>query len=110
MRRPWAPAACRILIKSIGLIRFITKKKSGSQIALKAALQGGDYLLSRFRSTIGVIRFNFSVRNGKRWSPYAVFTLVSSLTPGAPSGMSCPAGLCRRAVGSEKVTAGSGGR
>ena len=24
--------------------------------------------------TIGVIRFNFSVRNGKRWSPYALIT------------------------------------
>ena len=42
--------------------------------------QGGDYLLSRFRSTIGVMRFNFSVRNGKRWSPHAVFTLVSSFS------------------------------
>ena len=38
--------------------------------------EGGDYLLFRFRSTIGVIRFNFSVRNGKRWSPYAVITLM----------------------------------
>ncbi len=40
-------------------------------------LQGGGYLLSRFRSTIGVTRFNFSVRNGKRWSPRAVFALMS---------------------------------
>ena len=39
-------------------------------------LEGGDYLLSRFRSTIGVARFNFSVRNGKRWSPCAVITLI----------------------------------
>ena len=39
---------------------------------------GGGYLLSHFRSTIGVARFNFSVRNGKRWSPCAVATLVSS--------------------------------
>ena len=38
--------------------------------------EGGDYLLFRFRSTIGVIRFNFSVRNGKRWNPYAVITLI----------------------------------
>ena len=37
----------------------------------------GDYLLFRFRSTIGVMRFNFSVRDGKRWSPHAIFTLVS---------------------------------
>ncbi len=28
-----------------------------------------------------MIRFNFSVRNGKRWSPYAVITLVSSVPP-----------------------------
>ena len=40
-------------------------------------LEGGDYLLFRFRSTIGVMRFNFSVRDGKRWSPHAIFTLVS---------------------------------
>ncbi len=39
---------------------------------------GGGYLLSHFRSTIGVVRFNFSVRNGKRWNPHAIATLVSS--------------------------------
>ncbi len=39
-------------------------------------LIGGGYLLSHFRSTIGVVRFNFSVRNGKRWNPHAVATLV----------------------------------
>ena len=38
---------------------------------------GGDYLLSHFRSTIGVVRLNFSVRNGKRWDPHAIITLVS---------------------------------
>ena len=48
------------------------KKKRKPELPL---LKGGDYLLFRFRSTIGVIRFNFSVRNGKRWSPYAVITL-----------------------------------
>ena len=41
-------------------------------------LIGGGYLLSHFRSTIGVVRFNFSVRNGKRWNPHAVATLVFS--------------------------------
>ena len=41
---------------------------------LSGLLQGGDYLLSRFRSTIGVTRFNFSVRNGKRWNPHAFIT------------------------------------
>ena len=38
---------------------------------------GGGYLLFHFRSIIGVVRFNFSVRNGKRWSPHAMATLVS---------------------------------
>ena len=38
--------------------------------------EGGGYLLSHFRSTIGVAGFNFSVRNGKRWSPRAMATLV----------------------------------
>ena len=37
---------------------------------------GGDYLLSHFRSTIGVVRLNFSVRNGKRWDPHAMTTLL----------------------------------
>ena len=40
--------------------------------------EGGGYLLFRFRSTIGVAGFNFSVRNGKRWSPRAITTLVLS--------------------------------
>ena len=38
--------------------------------------RGGGYLLSHFRCTIGVVRFNFSVRNGKRWIPHAIATLV----------------------------------
>ena len=38
---------------------------------------GGGYLLSHFRSTIGVVRLNFSVRNGKRWNPHAITTLFS---------------------------------
>ena len=37
---------------------------------------GGGYLLSHFRSTIGVVRLNFSVRNGNRWDPHAITTLV----------------------------------
>ena len=41
-------------------------------VTMEAACQkGGGYLLSRFRSIIGVVRFNFSVRNGKRWNPHA---------------------------------------
>ena len=42
---------------------------------------GGGYLLSHFRSTIGVVRLNFSVRNGKRWNPHAITTFVSFQTP-----------------------------
>ena len=38
------------------------------------SLLGGGYLLSHFRSTIGVVRLNFSVRNGKRWDPHAITT------------------------------------
>ena len=46
-----------------------------------SALLGGGDLLSHFRSTIGAVRFNFSVRNGKRWSPHAITTLVLSSPP-----------------------------
>ena len=49
---------------------------------------GGGDLLSRFRSIIGAPGFNFSVRNGKRWSPRAVaalmpFAVVSVYVAGA---------------------------
>ena len=45
----------------------------------------GGYLLSRFRSIIDVARFNFSVRDGKRWSPRAMAALIrwEQLTPEA---------------------------
>ena len=52
-------------------------------------VEGGGYLLSHFRSTIGVAGFNFSVRNGKRWSPRAMATLVFFLCPGTG---------CRRSI------------
>ena len=42
---------------------------------LSGARGGGGDLLSRFRSIIGARGFNFSVRNGKRWSPPAVAAL-----------------------------------
>ena len=44
-------------------------------------LLGGGYLLSHFRSTIGVVRLNFSVRNGKRWDPHAMTTLSLPFSP-----------------------------
>ena len=53
------------------------KKRAPGDFSSGARI-GGGYLLSHFRSTIGVDRFNFSVRNGKRWSPVAVATLVRS--------------------------------
>ena len=46
----------------------------------------GGYLLSRFRSIIDEVRFNFSVRNGKRWSPHAMATLIRLLRADAGSG------------------------
>ena len=42
----------------------------------RPAPTGGGYLLSRFRSTIGVVRLNFSVRDGKRWDPDAIAASV----------------------------------
>ena len=53
-------------------------KKRAGQLAVVRLLGGSD-LLSHFRSTIGAVRFNFSVRNGKRWNPHAITTLVSFL-------------------------------
>ena len=48
---------------------------------MSGGLKGGGYLLFHFRSIIGVARFNFSVRNGKRWSPCAIATLVRLHSP-----------------------------
>ena len=45
-------------------------------VSVSNRCEGGGYLLSHFRSTIGVAGFNFSVRDGKRWSPRAMATLV----------------------------------
>ena len=50
------------------------KKSPGSESS--RGFRGGGYLLFHFRSIIGVAGFNFSVRNGKRWSPRAMATLV----------------------------------
>ena len=50
------------------------KKKPGLSTRL---LEGGDDLLSRFRSTIGAMKLNFSVRDGKRWILHAIITLMS---------------------------------
>ena len=50
------------------------KKNEGAAVLPVTPLLGGGYLLSHFRSTIGVVRLNFSVRNGKRWDPHAITT------------------------------------
>ena len=52
----------------------IKKVRPDSCAGVRADGRGG-YLLSHFRSIIDVVRFNFSVRNGKRWSPHAMATL-----------------------------------
>ena len=54
------------------------KIRAGSRLRIGSWGLRGGYLLSHFRSIIDVVRFNFSVRNGKRWSPHAITTLVSS--------------------------------
>ena len=48
--------------------------KKGPAASLLQDLQDGDYLLSHLRSTIGVTKLNFSVRNGKRWNLRAIVT------------------------------------
>ena len=52
----------------------ITKPR---QLVLSRLLLSGGCLLSHLRSTIGVTGLNFSVRNGKRWIPGAITTLIS---------------------------------
>ena len=65
---------------------------------------GGGYLLSHFRSTIGVAGFNFSVRNGKRWSPRAIATLVSYR-----GGVSGGTGRCKVKKSVDILPQGGGG-
>ncbi len=55
-----------------------TKKEARDRWTAAGLSQSGDYLLSHFRSIIGVARLNFSVRNGKRWNPRAIITLMLS--------------------------------
>ena len=72
----------------------VAAKKGGSPSGGRCApgtgsrIGGGGDLLSRFRSIIGAPGFNFSVRDGKRWSPRAVaalmpFAVVSVCVAGA---------------------------
>ena len=57
---------------------MVIKRIRPAAMCSRPDCEGGGYLLSHFRSTIGVAGFNFSVRNGKRWSPRAMATLVFS--------------------------------
>ena len=50
------------------------KESPAALVMLQGFYQDGDYLLSHLRSTIGVTKLNFSVRNGKRWNLRAIVT------------------------------------
>ena len=66
-----------VWIRSISLLgRGANGYKKSPEGCWPSGRIGGGYLLFHFRSIIGVARFNFSVRNGKRWSPCAIATLV----------------------------------
>ena len=52
------------------------KKHRPEKVSSQGDLSGGC-LLSHLRSTIGVTGLNFSVRDGKRWIPGAITTLIS---------------------------------
>ena len=45
------------------------------------SLLGGGYLRLPMSPAIGVVRLNFSVRNGKRWDPHAITTLSFTFQP-----------------------------
>ena len=66
-----SPAGCRGQAGLAG-----AKKKGPPAACAVGGPEGGGYLLSRFRSTIGAAGFNFSVRDGKRWGPRAMAALV----------------------------------
>ncbi len=67
-----SPAGCRGQAGLAG-----AKKKGPPAACAVGGPEGGGYLLSRFRSTIGAAGFNFSVRDGKRWGPRAMAALIS---------------------------------
>ena len=88
-----ADAACRVptVFRELGVCwdaalagsGFGAQKKERQNLCL--SFLGGDYLLSHFRSTIGVVRLNFSVRNGNRWNPHAVITFVVTFANRSPA-------------------------
>ena len=56
--------------------RIRIKKKDAPDSFVQSVLKNGSDLLSHLRSTIGVNGLNFSVRNGKRWNPATIATLI----------------------------------
>ena len=84
MPQPTAPPHRRQLpedldnLEALETLEYLERsgnKKTREPTLTIDSLLGGGYLLSHFRSTIGVVRLNFSVRNGKRWDPHAMTTL-----------------------------------
>ena len=63
-----------LFVSSSFLIKFLIKIKKGSAFGRTLLIKVGDDLLSHNCSTIGAGGLNFSVRNGKRWSPAAIVT------------------------------------
>ena len=68
---------------SLKIKRLVYITKKGVNPFGLTPLSSGFHLRRRLptlpllRSTIGVTRLNFSVRNGKRWIPRAIATLIS---------------------------------
>ena len=65
-----------------GMSRYLYEKRAFSfqkMLLLKKIIPKKRRLptLPQYSSTIGVTRLNFSVRNGKRWIPRAITTLIS---------------------------------
>ena len=53
---------------------FVHKKRLCQRFDTTSSLKRRLPTLPLLRSTIGVTRLNFSVRNGKRWNPRAITT------------------------------------
>ena len=67
-----------MMIGKAGSRRYSIRRKPLQPFQDGGALfkKNGGYLLSHLRSTIGAGGLNFSVRNGKRWNPATVTTLI----------------------------------
>ena len=63
------------MLCGVGIYVMGIKKHRPEKVSSQGDLSGGC-LLSHLRSTIGVTGLNFSVRDGKRWIPGAITTLI----------------------------------